>query len=89
MKVGPSVRRLIAERMAQNITILGGLDGALKTLASRSRLAASAREAELWVDKAIRAVKSAPDNPYGDDDEAIASKILESLNERRSRAPRA
>jgi hypothetical protein len=41
-----------------------------------------AREATAWVEQALAAVKSARDNPYGDDDEAIAGEILRQVEAR-------
>lgn len=38
-----------------------------------------ARVATEWVEAEIGAVKSAPNNPYGEDDEAIAGEILRRL----------
>jgi hypothetical protein len=42
-----------------------------------------AREAEAWVEQALAAVKAAPGNPYGNDDEAIAGEILSQIEARK------
>lgn len=39
------------------------------------------KDAETTMAEAIQAVKNAPDNPYGDDDEVIAGAILEKIAE--------
>jgi hypothetical protein len=51
-------------------------------------LGAVAREATAWVEQALTAVKTAPDNPHGDTDEAIAEEILRGI-EARQRHPAA
>jgi len=83
--MGPAVKRLIAARM----TVLAIPPGtpepwnagavALATPGNISRLA---REATAWVTGALLAIKSAPDNPFGDDDEAIATALLNKCAER-------
>lgn len=40
-------------------------------------------ETEAWTKEAIWIFKTAPDNPFGDDDEAIAGYILERVEKRK------
>ena len=77
--MGPNVKKLIVRRMSSQMIPRGGdvLDG-FNALMSGD-LPALARKAATWVEEAIAVVKTAPDNPYGDDDEAIALAILEKL----------
>jgi hypothetical protein len=62
----------------------GGFADGMRFLTSPD-LPARGRDAVEWVFAAIDAVKSAPDNPYGDDDEAVAGEILRRIEEKRSR----
>ena len=77
--MGPCVKKLIARRMArQMIPDSGGpLDG-FNALTS-GNLGGFAKEATTWVEEAIAVVKTSHDNPYGDDDEAIAQAILSNI----------
>ncbi len=59
----------------------GGMADGLAFLADVAGMRAAYRAAFAWVDEAIAAVKAAPDNPYGDDDEAIAAAILARLED--------
>lgn len=82
---GPNVKRLIAHKMSVDaIPKGGGIADALAFLSSPQHIVASAKAATVWVDKVIELIKSAPDNPYGDDDEAIAAEILRRIEERNS-----
>lgn len=58
----------------------GGFADGVKAL--QGDLAARGREASAWVEQQIKAVKLAPDNPYGDDDERIAEEILRGIESR-------
>lgn len=82
---GTNVKRLIIERMS-TVAVQGG-DGSIGAvvafLTSPVGLGPAAREATAWVATAIAAVKAAPDNPYGDDDEAIAGEILRQIEAKR------
>jgi hypothetical protein len=84
MKLGPNVRRLFFEFMSVEM-IPHGSDNPLATgLASIMKLAQPgngiAKRAEEKTTAAISAVKLSKDNPYGDDDEAIAQAILEAVD---------
>jgi hypothetical protein len=75
MKQGPNVRKLIVHKMSLLMIPPGSKE--------------PARDATAWVEQAIAVVKTAPDNPYGDDDEAIAGAILEGIEakKREKRVP--
>ena len=80
MKQGPNVKKLITRRMAQlMVPDGGGLADGIRELASPGNIGERAREATVWVGEYLAAVKLAPDNPYGDDDEAIAEAILNEI----------
>lgn len=53
----------------------GGLADGMGFLSSPERVGDAARQATEWVNDAIAVVKTAPDNPYGSDEE-IAGAIL-------------
>jgi hypothetical protein len=74
---GSNTRKLIAARIAfVAIPPNGSFEDGMRFLQSPERIIRGAREAAVWAQVAIAAVKSAPDNPWGDDDEAIAGEIL-------------
>lgn len=75
--MGPNEKKLIAKRAAKIMIPDGGdvLDGF--DALTGGDLARITKEACEWVSEAIEAVKAAPDNPYGDDNEAIAEAVLE------------
>ena len=80
MKQGPNVKKLIARKMSKDmVPDGGGLRDAVKALRTPGNLSKVAQEATKWVEAAIAVVKTAPDNPYGDDNEAIAGAVLEGL----------
>jgi hypothetical protein len=75
--MGPNERKLISMKMSKIMIPDGGsvLDG-FNALTNPGKLGEVAREATGWVKQAMEVVKSAPDNPYGDDNEAIAAEVL-------------
>jgi hypothetical protein len=82
---GPNVKKLIAHKMSLIMVPPGCGDGkhaaagvAIAALMAPGNIGKVAREATAWVEAAIAAVKSAPDNPYTDD-EAIAGEILRQI----------
>lgn len=80
--VGPNVKRLIIHKMAMDaIPDGGGFADGIDFLLS-GKLGESAKSATAWVKEALRVFKTAPDNPFGDDDEAIAGAILQKIEER-------
>jgi hypothetical protein len=81
---GSNVRKLIVHKMSLLAIRPGsesGLGQMTDFLKSPDRMMAVAREATDWARGAIAAVKTAPDNSYGDDDEAIAGEILRRVEE--------
>lgn len=81
--MGPNVKRLIAHRIStQAVPPGGGVSDALRAIVTPGKLGALAKEATTWVEDALAVVKSAPDNPFGDNDEAIAAELLRRIDER-------
>ncbi len=79
-----AVNRLIIRKISCDaIPPGGGFADAIGFLTNKDAITETARRATQWVKDAIAAVKAAPDNPYGDDDEAIASSILAKLEEKK------
>lgn len=89
-KIGPNVKRLIVYRMSLlAIPVGSGKDSfsrGLEALTSRGKFSSIAAEASDWVQKAIAVMKTAPDNPYKDDEE-IAGAILAGIEARDSGNP--
>jgi len=84
--MGPNVKKLITHKMSRDaIPDGGGFADGLSFLSNPERMAKAARAATEWVEHAIAIVKTAPDNPYGDDDEAIAGEILRQIDERKAK----
>lgn len=82
--MGPNFKKLVCHKMSVDaIPPNGGLMDGIRFL--QGDIAGAAREAQAWVRKAIDAVKAAPNNPYGDDDEVIAGEILRQIEERQKR----
>lgn len=81
--MGPNAKKLVARKFSLlSIPEGGGLHSAIAVLTSPDRMASLMKEAKEWVAAAIELVKSAPDNPYGDNDEAIAGAILKQIGDR-------
>lgn len=74
----------LAIRIASNKAIpsSGGIADGVKWLLDPERRKADMKEAFDTAAKFIAALKETPDNPYGDDDGAIAGAILEELEKR-------
>ena len=82
--IGPNIRKLICHRMSSIIVPPnGGFKDVFSAIKTPGRLTQVARESTEWVESAVACVKSAPNNPFGDDDEAIAGEILRRVEERR------
>src|ERR1041384_6431851 len=84
-KLGPNMRRFVTYKMALLATPPGTKDPLAAGIVSILNIAESGkhwREAVVWCCAAVDAVKSAPDNPHGDDDEAIAGVILAGIKAR-------
>lgn len=77
MAVGPNVRKLICERMT---ALMISNNDSMDLLSRAEQLSSIAKSATDWVEYALQMVKSAPDNPYQDDDEKIAEAILCAMN---------
>ena len=76
-KLGPNTRKLLAYFIAREaVPPGGGLADGLNFLTDSDVRRQGMERAMSNLDAALTAVKSAPDNPYGDDDEAIAAAIL-------------
>ncbi len=88
---GPNVKRLIAHKMSLLMVPPGcgtGLKTAIEALTKPGNIVAVALEATAWVEQALTLVKTAPGNPFGDDDEAIAGEILKGIEARQKGTPR-
>jgi len=80
---GQYVKKLIVRFMSVDaVPSGGGFSDGMRFLLDPERIMRSARESTAKAFAAIDAVKAAPDNPYGDDDEAIARAIIERLERR-------
>ena len=81
-KLGPNTRELLARFIAlEAVPSGGGLGSGLNFLVDPERRRKGIERAMSNLEAALAAVKSAPDNPYGDDDEIIAAAILERVKE--------
>lgn len=72
--MGPNVKKLIITKMARDMVPDGG--GLADGINALQDTTTYARTATKWVHCVIQEVKDARNNPYGDDDEAIAAEIL-------------
>ena len=87
--MGPNLKRLaIRFSSARAVPVGGGIGDAIKLLADPKKLAANLQAGIVDAHAAIAAVKAAPDNPFGTDDEVIAAELLR-LAAERDRAQRA
>jgi hypothetical protein len=82
--LGPNMKRLMAYAAAkESISPGGGMADALQAIATPGRLVEITRNALAFADAAVAVMRTAPDNPYGEDEEAIAGAILAELDKRR------
>jgi hypothetical protein len=82
-KYGPNVTKLITKFIAREaVPPGGGLASALEFFGNAEQRKKVLDAAEAKAIQAIQLIKSAPDNPFGNDDEKIASGILEQIQER-------
>ena len=82
--MGPNVRKLVVEKMAKDaIPDGGGLADGIAFLSDKDRIIDGARDAQKWVEQALAVVKTAPNNPWGNNDEAIAGEILKQIEAKR------
>lgn len=83
-KLGPNFKRLMAYKVARDALPRGGnlqdkFQAGMDTFTGPGRLAALTLAAIQWCDEAINVMRSAPDNPYGNDEETIAGAIVKEL----------
>lgn len=84
-KLGPNTRKLLAHFIAlEAVPEGGGLASGLNFLADPDQRKRGIERAMANLDAALQAVKSAPDNPYGNDDEAIAAAILKRVEQKKA-----
>ncbi len=80
-KLGPNMTALLIRKVALDaIPPGGGLAAGMSAFTTPGKLARLHREALVWVDEAITVIQTAPDNPYGSDEEVIAGAILAELS---------
>jgi hypothetical protein len=78
--MGKNVKRLLAIKVSRDaIPAGGGFAAGLDFVLNPERMIQVSRQSLAWIEQALAVFKTAPDNPYGDDDEAIAGAILSSL----------
>lgn len=82
MRFGPNAKKLLAHFIAiEAVPVGGGLASGLNFLADENLRRKGISRAIANLHNAIELIKSAPDNPHGDDDEAIAGAILQHIKE--------
>jgi hypothetical protein len=80
---GPNVTKLILRFSAREaVPKGGGMANVLEFFTNQSLRKEIMDKAEVKAMEVIRAVKAAPDNPYGIDDEIIAGVLLEKISEK-------
>lgn len=80
--LGPNVKRLLVLKVAKDaIPDGGGFAAGIDALMTPGRMVELSRNALMWIEEALTVFKSASDNPYGDNDEAIAGAILHTMGE--------
>jgi hypothetical protein len=89
-KYGPNITKLITKFVAREaVPPGGGLASGLEFFSNPEGRKQVLESAEAKAIQAIQLIKSAPDNPFGDDDEQIASELLSQIQKRQltQRAP--
>lgn len=82
-KYGPNVTKLITRFIAREAVPPGGGLASAVDFFNNAELRKNVLEsAEAKAIRAIQVIKSAPDNPFGDDDERIASELLSQIQKR-------
>lgn len=82
-KVGPNMQKLAAFKASRDaIPDGGGLVDAIDFIKDQNRFKKSMLDSVLWAFAAVDVMKTAPDNPYGDDDEVIAGAIVAEIEKR-------
>lgn len=79
-KLGTNMKRLMIYFISRiAIPPGGGIADGITLFTEPGKYAAVARQALEQADIAITAMRAAPDNPYGDDEETIAGAIVDNL----------
>ena len=91
--IGPNVKRLWAAFVAREAIPPGGdLGSGINFLIGLGngdpQSKAALKRARENVESALDAIKAAPDNPYGDDEEAMAAAIMAKVDERKGKTVR-
>ncbi len=82
-KHGTNVTKLITKFIAREaIPAGGGVASALEFFRNEEYRKKVLDVAEVKAIQAIELIKTAPDNPYGNDDELIAGELLKKITER-------
>ncbi len=82
-KYGPNVTKLIIKFIArESVPPGGGIADALEFFRNPERREQVLKSAESKAVQAILLIKSAPDNPFGNDDENIAGELLKRLGDK-------
>ena len=81
--LGENMKKLLARVVARKSIPPGGgfVDGV--NFLKSGKIGTVSRESLKWIDEQIHAIRSTPDNTYGDDEETIAEAILAMLAERK------
>jgi hypothetical protein len=81
---GPNVKQLISHRFAVlSVPPGGGIGSALAVLTNPVKLKSTMLQATQEIIEALDLVKTSPDNPWGNDDEAIAAELLRRIKQRK------
>lgn len=81
-KYGPNVTKLMAKFIAREaIPPDGGIADGIEFIRNPERRKQVLESAEAKALQAIQLIKSTPDNPFGDDDEQIATDLLQKIEE--------
>jgi hypothetical protein len=84
-KHGPNVTKLIVKFIAREaIPSGGGLADGIEFIRNSERRKQVLESAEVKAIQAIQLIKSAPDNPFGNDDEQIAGILLKKIEEKKN-----
>ena len=82
--LGANMKKLLARVVARNaIPPGGGMADAIDSIITPGKLSKISKKSLDWIDEQIQAIRSAPDNTYGNDEETIAGAILARLAERK------
>ena len=86
MNLGPNIKKLIGHKVALQMIPPGTANpiiAGFKAIMTPGLLSKHIEEAITWIQATFEVIKTAPDNPYGDDDEAIAGKLVHDIEERK------